>query len=1249
MKEHPVVVWLCVCFVIFTCNNVPSAALDEDTIRTWAEEFGEELWNLGKVVTKSTEIKKNYKTHNTQVHPKDGRVLLDAIVKNVAMMLNHKMDAVKCIMAAAEDAAEEFVVPPGKPKDVNFTYYSAKSSATFIDGEFWNHTKDEPNPIWYHSLYLTPDPHFYGIPVNTSHSVIHVPTNVYDHSVEALPSIMWSEALDEVFVQNYKSDPALSWQYFGTHAGVMRGFPAISWRQDPDLFDCRSRNWYIEATTCSKDMIILMDISGSMKGLRHTIAKLTVSTLLSTLSNNDFFNVFFFNNETHEVVPCFKDMLVQATLENVNLFKEGITKRLPLSTTNFTTVMVTAFELLERYRVMRGCNDSEGVQCNQAIMLVTDGLPGNLTELFERYNWKNNNTVIPVRVFTFLVGREVTKVREIQWTACLNRGYYVHIHYMYEAKEQTLKYIDVIARPLVLQGTVHPISWTHAYADTTDPKVTDWLAEVMDNPDKMEQLLLHERNKGLYFSQRKEDHLYIKEFDVEEEEEGKFQAYRLMTSVSIPAFDRKTNRNNQTQLLDGSYLPTRIASLLGVAGTDVALDDIEKRAWPYKIGVNGYPFIVSNNGYILIHPDLRPVYQGFLKDNYNSVDFCEVELLDDGRGPREFSPEILQLREALVNHTTGSTLGLKIRYHYDDMKRVASEKHNYYYAPLTGTPFTMGIALPEGYGDFTIKVVDTIKTFQQKGINIADYFTGNNWKIHPELYCKYHHAAHRTFLSLEEELLHFLEKMSSPDWKWSEQYEPLQEEVDPDTWTYLNSNDCKPNELVLGSRGDKDLMQLLVFDAQITDPVFRDERWIFRNKEEQELLEIYNVTLRFVATQSGLTRWEHVQENEDSVIKGAEFGDLHKHTIEEAWYKSAVLQHEIEKDSFVFSVPFGAGLERDTYKVVRQNIIDMILATEMTRHFEHLAKFVNVFCKGGIQDEENAEVNLEVHSRFLRKVCLQQQVEYRQVTHVQTLLRDRDDILVTGSHAIFPRDGGLEAPGSVVGLQFHHSNMRSRFLSITSKIHVRERCPTCTDTCASEEWECYVIDNNGYVVVSENLNDTGRFFGEIEGAVMEAMKIEKIFRKIPIWDYQALRLDEPLYHLGWLVQWVIGEMIWLFYQTSLLAGGWSSASPFIPVEVIYEDYELGEEFEEDSSREERERMEEKLNLVEVAQQNYRKAEYLACSNPVTISQNDTSSLSDSLAAIASIKYLANVYKKATNESAKVLVFLKECGISRHDD
>lgn len=42
-------------------------------------------------------------------------------------------------------------------------------------------------------------------------------------------------------------------------------------------------------------------------------------------------------------------------------------------------------------------------------------------------------------------------------------------------------------------------------------------------------------------------------------------------------------------------------------------------------------------------------------------------------------------------------------------------------------------------------------------------------------------------------------------------------------------------------------------------------------------------------------------------------------------------------------------LERDTYKLLRQTVIDMILATEMTKHFEHLAKFMNV-CSAKIGD-----------------------------------------------------------------------------------------------------------------------------------------------------------------------------------------------------------------------------------------------------------------------------------------------------------
>lgn len=143
-----------------------------------------------------------------------------------------------------------------------------------------------------------------------------------------MEALQWSEALDEVFIQNYNSDPALSWQYFGSDTGIMRHYPgnlkfiviepivnyfinskifsAKSWEsKDVDVYDCRKRSWYIETATCSKDIVILLDNSGSMTGFRNYIAQLTVKSILDTFSNNDFINIYNFSNTITELVPCF--------------------------------------------------------------------------------------------------------------------------------------------------------------------------------------------------------------------------------------------------------------------------------------------------------------------------------------------------------------------------------------------------------------------------------------------------------------------------------------------------------------------------------------------------------------------------------------------------------------------------------------------------------------------------------------------------------------------------------------------------------------------------------------------------------------------------------------------------------------------------------------------------------------------------------------------------------------------------------
>lgn len=126
-------------------------------------------------------------------------------------------------------------------------------------------------------------------------------------------------------------------------------------RKHADIYDCRVKSWYIEAATCSKDVIILFDVSGSMTGFKNYVARRTLSSLLDTLSNNDYVNVFYFKNVTGIAVECFEH-LVQATKENINTIRdtleptdEGKKHKYPLEgNANLTEAYIKAFEVLRQ-------------------------------------------------------------------------------------------------------------------------------------------------------------------------------------------------------------------------------------------------------------------------------------------------------------------------------------------------------------------------------------------------------------------------------------------------------------------------------------------------------------------------------------------------------------------------------------------------------------------------------------------------------------------------------------------------------------------------------------------------------------------------------------------------------------------------------------------------------------------------------------------------------------------------------------
>ena len=134
--------------------------------------------------------------------------------------------------------------------------------------------------------------------MNTNISTIQVPTNVYKQHIAINMTAYWSDALNEQFRTNQVADKSLFWQYFCSSEGLFRRYPGAYWTlpKKSDFFDCRLQSWYIMAAASPKDVLILLDTSGSMTGLRLEIGKKLIDFLLDTFTDNDFFNVLTFSN-----------------------------------------------------------------------------------------------------------------------------------------------------------------------------------------------------------------------------------------------------------------------------------------------------------------------------------------------------------------------------------------------------------------------------------------------------------------------------------------------------------------------------------------------------------------------------------------------------------------------------------------------------------------------------------------------------------------------------------------------------------------------------------------------------------------------------------------------------------------------------------------------------------------------------------------------------------------------------------------
>ncbi|XP_075429762.1 voltage-dependent calcium channel subunit alpha-2/delta-2 [Ascaphus truei] len=649
------------------------------------------------------------------------------VAGDIQSLLAKKVRALKRLAGAAEKFQKAHRWQDNI-REEDIEYYDSKADTEYDDPEG---EEEQTEPSLSLKLDFTDDLNF-RTKVNYSYTAVQIPTDIYKGSTVILNELNWTDALEDVFIQNRHEDPTLLWQVFGSATGVTRYYPATPWRAPSkiDLYDVRRRPWYIQGASSPKDMVIIVDVSGSVSGLTLKLMKTSVMEMLDTLSDDDYVSVASFH-EKAEPVSCFRQ-LVQANVRNKKVIKESVQDMVARGTTDYKAGFEYAFSQLHNTNVTRA-------NCNKIIMMFTDGGEDRVQDVFEKYNWPNKT----VRVFTFSVGQHNYDVTPLQWMACANKGYYFEIPSIGAIRINTQEYLDVLGRPMVLAGNeAKQVQWTNVYQDAL----------------------------GL----------------------------GLVVTGTLPVFN----------LTEDAASAGKNQLILGVMGIDVALDDIHKLTPRYSLGANGYMFAIDLNGYVLLHPNLKPQIINFQEPV--TLDFLDAELEDENKE---------EIRRSMIDGLEGQTF-IRTLVKSLDERYIDEAGRTYTWAPIKSTNYSLGVVLPQ-YSSYYLRanLSDQILQVQFPNKKKKDFesLLPNNFEsegrvfVAPRQYCRE--------LELSDNNTEFLENFIS-----------LMEKVTPD------SKQC-----------DNFLLHNLILDTGITRQL---AELVWKDKD----LLTYGLLAVFSATDGGITR-----------------------------------------------------------------------------------------------------------------------------------------------------------------------------------------------------------------------------------------------------------------------------------------------------------------------------------------------------------------------------------------------------------
>ena len=294
-----------------------------------------------------------------------------------------------------------------------------------------------------------------------------------DDQTAARDEMCWTAGLDATFVQAYNADrEGLRWQYFGAPSSFYRIYPGVPQEVCYD-YDTRMRPWYVAATAGPRDLVLVIDTSGSMdKNSRLPTAIEAAKSILDALTIADSVAVVAFGSTARRLCTDGGSSCgpVQATKKNIASLTSLVDGLSASGSTNFEDAFAKAFGVLTSASEFTS-------NCHRVILFLADGSPtsgdsstsGILSGIESGQQQLSGGGNNPAYIFTYSFGSDGSSSDELMKSiACNNMGIWAPVSDTSSSalRSQMGGYYELFAT-LRAESDTETVTWVEPYEDAS--------------------------------------------------------------------------------------------------------------------------------------------------------------------------------------------------------------------------------------------------------------------------------------------------------------------------------------------------------------------------------------------------------------------------------------------------------------------------------------------------------------------------------------------------------------------------------------------------------------------------------------------------------------------------------------------------------------------------------------------------------------------------------------------------------------